>query len=257
MISFLVIAWPGVIAAIAWRGRPHAVRGRAVHARSAPLTSRSRRSPIEHLGRWVRSRARRPTDRALDRRLGWSLMVGAVLGAFHPMLVPAAVGVWLAGRWQDVRKGRRHEREIFDDGPEIVDLMLLAVEAGCTPRLALEATATWGSGPWQDALCRVVAHVDHGERFADALVALEVPLGDVARPLVVALRDAEHYGVPLVPALERLGSEMSVERRRRADERARRLPVQLLFPLVFCTLPAFVMLTVVPLLADTLSTLSI
>ncbi len=38
--------------------------------------------------------------------------------------------------------------------------------------------------------------------------------------------------------------------RRRAEARARTVPVRLLFPLVFCVLPAFVLLTVVPVLLD-------
>ena len=45
-------------------------------------------------------------------------------------------------------------------------------------------------------------------------------------------------------------------RRREAEERARRLPVQLLFPLVVCVLPAFGLLAVVPLLAGSLPALS-
>ncbi len=50
------------------------------------------------------------------------------------------------------------------------------------------------------------------------------------------------------PVLERLSVEARMVRRRRAEEAARRLPVQLLFPLVLCVLPAFVLLAVVPLL---------
>ncbi len=55
-------------------------------------------------------------------------------------------------------------------------------------------------------------------------------------------------GDPLVPVLDRLSVEARMVRRRQAEEAARRLPVQLLFPLVLCVLPAFVLLAVVPLL---------
>ena len=43
--------------------------------------------------------------------------------------------------------------------------------------------------------------------------------------------------------------------RRRAEEAARRVPGKLLFPLVFCTLPAFALLTVAPLVASALESL--
>jgi hypothetical protein len=48
-----------------------------------------------------------------------------------------------------------------------------------------------------------------------------------------------------------------VLRRRRAEEDARRLPVQLLFPLVLCVLPAFGLLAVVPLLLASLQSLQL
>ena len=61
--------------------------------------------------------------------------------------------------------------------------------------------------------------------------------------------------MPLVPGLERAGLELRLARRRRAEEAARRLPVRLLAPLLTCVLPAFVLLTVVPLLVAALRSL--
>src|SRR3712207_6889914 len=58
----------------------------------------------------------------------------------------------------------------------------------------------------------------------------------------------------LFRSLDRLAFEVRADRRRRAEEAARRVPVKLLFPLVLCTLPAFALLTMAPLLADRKST---
>jgi len=58
------------------------------------------------------------------------------------------------------------------------------------------------------------------------------------------LAGAERYGTPLLPALDRLALDARLDRRRRAEEAARRVPVKLLFPLVLCVLPAFGLLTV-------------
>jgi pilus assembly protein TadC len=59
----------------------------------------------------------------------------------------------------------------------------------------------------------------------------------------------------LAPLLERLAADARQMRRRRFDERARRLPVRLAVPLVLCTLPSFALLTVVPLLLAALTSL--
>ena len=66
---------------------------------------------------------------------------------------------------------------------------------------------------------------------------------------------SERYGAPLGAGLERLADEVRRDRRRRAEEAARRIPVKLLFPLVGCVLPAFALLTVAPLVAGALGSL--
>jgi tight adherence protein C len=73
----------------------------------------------------------------------------------------------------------------------------------------------------------------------------------LATTLVGSLRD----GSPAADGLDRLAVELRAERRRRAEEVARRVPIKLLFPLVACILPAFALLTVAPLLAGALDAL--
>src|SRR5205823_11853388 len=98
-------------------------------------------------------------------------------------------------------------------------------------------------------------HVERGQRVGDALDAVAQLLGQPARPLVRVLAGAERYGTPLLPALERLVVDARLDRRRRAEEAARRVPVKLLFPLVLCVLPAFALLTVAPLVAGAVRSL--
>ena len=91
--------------------------------------------------------------------------------------------------------------------------------------------------------------------IVDAIGALEGRWGEAARPLGRVLAEHVRHGSPLLPGLERVGVDARARRRRAAETRARRLPVLLLFPLVLCTLPAFGLLTVAPIVAGTLSSL--
>ncbi len=86
-------------------------------------------------------------------------------------------------------------------------------------------------------------------------MSFEAALDDAARttpllrPLCDALLASDRLGAPVGPVLARLAAEERTALRRRAEAHARRVPVRLLFPLVFLVLPAFVLLTVVPGLA--------
>jgi tight adherence protein B len=164
-----------------------------------------------------------------------------------------AVGAWWMRRI--VARAGADRDVIAAQQADVIDLFVLALGAGLNLRLALAAVAGHAPPAWRTALGVVVERVERGQRAADALEALVVLLGDPARPLVRVLAGAEHYGTPLLPALDRLALDARLDRRRRAEEAARRVPVKLLFPLVLCVLPAFGMLTVTPLLAGALDAL--
>ncbi len=147
--------------------------------------------------------------------------------------------------------------EISRGLPEVIDLLTLAIGSGLTPRLAFSVTAPWLGEPFGPVVNEVVHRSDSGEPFATALEIATSALGSEVRPLVSTLIASETDGAALLPALERVGDEARRRRRVAAEDRARRLPVAMLFPLVICVLPAFALLTVVPLLIGSLTELQL
>lgn len=138
---------------------------------------------------------------------------------------------------------------------DTVELVVLAVRAGHLPHSALRAVLPHAPPGVQPGLHEVLVRFDQGERFADALGALTQHLGPRAHVLVDGLAAADRDGLPLAPVLDRLAAEARADRRRRIDTLARQLPVRMSLPLVLCTLPSFVLLTVVPLLLAALTSL--
>ncbi|HET6949004.1 MAG TPA: type II secretion system F family protein [Acidimicrobiales bacterium] len=195
--------------------------------------------------------------RRADRRTGWAALCGGLLVAVSPPLGAVIVaGAALAPVARARSAQRRHEADLDDQVPDVIDLLALTAGAGLPVGAAVCAIGDRPGGPLGGALARAAAHIHHGGAVAGALDAL-ARAGPPVRPLVDALAQHDRYGAPLLPALDRAGIEARARRRRRAEEAARRLPVTLLFPLVLTTLPAFVLLTVVPLLAGSLGSLSL
>jgi tight adherence protein C len=172
---------------------------------------------------------------------------------------PAAVvlgAVWVAqGPLGRRRRARREERSVAGTLPDAVDLLLLATSAGLSLPVAHPLVAHHAPAPVGPALTRADAAARAGLPRADALEAALAPLGSRAHALAHVLGDHLRYGTPLSAGLERAGLELRLDRRRQAEQRARRVPVRLLGPLVLCVLPAFALLTVVPLLAASLQAL--
>ncbi|MEY2404355.1 MAG: tight adherence protein, partial [Acidimicrobiaceae bacterium] len=164
-----------------------------------------------------------------------------------------AIGAWWMRR---IVAGAGIDRDaVAAQQADVIDLFVLALGAGLNLRLALTAVARHAPPAWTGSLSVIVDRVVRGQRVSDALDSLPGSLGEPARPLVRVLAGAERYGTPLLPALDRLALDARHDRRRRAEEAARRVPVKLLFPLVLCVLPAFALLTVTPLLAGALDAL--
>jgi Type II secretion system (T2SS), protein F len=138
--------------------------------------------------------------------------------------------------------------------PVVVDLLGVAVGAGCTPYLAVEVAANWSPAMVAAPLAGVLRSCALGMGFASALDAT-ARATPALRPLAEALLASDRSGAPVAPTLARLADEERTALRRRAEAHARRIPVRLLFPLVFLVLPAFVLLTVIPGLASGLGRL--
>jgi tight adherence protein C len=103
-----------------------------------------------------------------------------------------------------------------------------------------------------EELAEVIRAVDLGARWRDELrrAADRIDLPDLRRT-VSALTRTETLGSSLSEAMSDLARDVRASRRAKASERARTAPVKMLFPLVFLVLPAFLLLTVVPVLLST------
>jgi tight adherence protein C len=202
---------------------------------AAPVVARARRQPVDR-----RLRPLQPTRDAPARTQ--PRLLGRVLAP----LSAGVVGRVLAGARSRLRAGR-DAAALGAELPVTLDLLGVAVGAGCTPYLAVDMAARWAPPGMASRLSGVQDACALGATFADALddLAARVP---PLRPVADALLASDRLGAPVGPALARLAAEQRAELRRHAEANARRVPVRLLFPLVFVVLPAFGLLTVIPTL---------
>jgi Flp pilus assembly protein TadB len=194
----------------------------------------------------VATRSRDPTPRRGDVALGAGLLASSALLVALPPLAPLPlVGGLLAGRIAECRATAAAQRSAVDALPDVVDLIALGVGSGLATGPALALVGPHVPPPLGPALVAVDARLRHGAGTAAAFDPLVV-VTPAARPLAALLTAAQVDGAPVVDALARLADELRSDRRRAVETRARQVPVRMLFPLVLCTLPAFVLLTIVP-----------
>jgi tight adherence protein C len=189
------------------------------------------------------------------RLVGLAALAVAAAAVSPPLTVAALAAAWVWPRWRSASARRRHDRAVLAELPEVVDLLQVAVASGLNLRLSVAALGERGPPLFGAALERAATDIAAGARVADALDTALAGLGAPARPLAIALLGSARYGTSLTATLDRLAIETRQLRRRQAEEAIRRVPVKLLFPLVLLVLPAFVLLTVVPLLASALRSL--
>ncbi len=181
------------------------------------------------------------------RRETRSRLTGAAhsLSARITSLPPARTLVRVLQAPLRARHNRRLDDEIARQVAVAVDLVAVGVGAGHTPFLAVQLGAQWSPPLVAEALDATIHGCSMGQSFDDALREMGRRMPG-ARGLAETLRTSARLGSPAAPALARLASELRADLRRRAEARARTVPVRLCFPLVGCILPAFALLTVVP-----------
>jgi len=239
----LATAWVVLIASLGWRYRPASLRPRSRFDLNVPPAV---------ITPAMRGQAG-PADAGSRRRLmvlGCGVLVASVISP-KLLIVVALVSV-AERRSRRVRQKRQQARAVMVELPEIVDFYVVGLTAGLTVAQTTRAVAEQLEGAVSSALREAVVRAEHGARLSDELAALPMVAGDGVRPLSRILVDAERHGVAIGDALGRLSHDVRIQRRRWAEIRARRVPVKLLFPLVICTLPAFVLLSIVPVLVSAL-----
>ncbi len=204
-----------------------------------------------------RARLRRfPIPQVLKTRRALAVLalVGALVFGLRIALAVAA-SLLLLRWWRERVIVARRRRELQAAMPEMVELLSVALYGGLGLQEACVAVSERVHGPLGDELARCVQQIERGQRFDDALVEFRDRAGTAYRGVVSAILATQRYGLPLAATLERLGSEARAERRRLADARARRLPVQMIFPLVLLFLPSVLLVVVVPVMGAALSQL--
>ncbi len=182
------------------------------------------------------------------------LAIGIVLP--WPGLLLAPVLAVVGARLPSILAGRaatRHRAALDADVPQLLDLLAAGSSAGLSAQLALRRAVDAIDGPLATELTTVLSRVDLGARWRDELGELVERSGssDLRRAVSVLSR-TETLGVSLEESTAELAATVRAARRAAVTERARTAPVKMLFPLVFLVLPAFLLLTVVPVLLTTL-----
>ena len=187
--------------------------------------------------------------------LAGALAACAVLAAFSaarglrrrpPVVVGPPSG--RVGRRSRRRRARRVEREV----PQLLDLLAAGSTAGLSAELSLRRAAEALRGPLGEDIRTIAHRSDLGARWREELETYAIRSGSVdLRRTVAVLQRTERLGSSLADATRELAATVREARRSATLERARTAPVKMLFPLVFLILPAFLLLTVVPVLLTT------
>jgi tight adherence protein C len=156
-------------------------------------------------------------------------------------IVPMVLGMYIPNIWLHMRTSARRTA-ITNSLPDALDLLVVCVESGmgldqALSRIAREMAAT--NPELAGELNTVILELRAGKTRSDALKNLARRVGiDDMNSLVTLIVQADTFGTSIATTLRVYSDHMRTTRYQRAEEIAAKLPVKMLFPLIFFILPA-------------------
>ncbi len=148
---------------------------------------------------------------------------------------------WLA-RAVEARK-----QKVLHELPTFVELLLVSVEAGLGLDQAVSHAVTGLHGPLGAEMGRYLAEARMGASRQEAFEAVDRRTGvEELRAVLRSLAQSETMGVALGPMLRSQATDARAAQAQRAREQAGKAPVKMLFPLVFCVMPALFVVVLGP-----------
>lgn len=174
--------------------------------------------------------------------------LGGVTGLLGFALVAGVVTMtWVAPMSVVRRKADERLRKIEYDLPELIDLLVVTVEAGLGFQAALRLAGERVGGPLGDELRLTLQEQALGLTLIESLEHwLDRCDTPSVRSFVRAVTQGERLGLSVGQILRNLAQEMRKRRRAYAEERAQKAPVKILFPLVFLIFPALFVVVLGP-----------
>lgn len=161
-------------------------------------------------------------------------------------LLLTVVGYYLP-EWILRGKSASRQKEIQRHLPDALDLLSITVEAGLGFDAAVARVARQSGGALGEEMHRVLQEMQIGKSRADALRDLgERSTVPELKSFVLAMVQADVFGIAIGGVLRIQASEMRMKRRQRAEERAQRIPVKIVFPLIFCIFPSLFIVVLGP-----------
>lgn len=161
----------------------------------------------------------------------------------------AALGYFLPNAFLQQRIAHR-KREIFESFPDALDLTTVCVEAGLGLDAALARVGDemrLKSTPLAEELHLVTLELRAGSTRERALRNLALRTGvEEIDALVAMLVQADRFGTKVADSLRVHSDSLRTKRRLRAEEAAAKIPVKLLFPLIFCIFPSMLLVLLGP-----------
>ena len=165
------------------------------------------------------------------------------------LLVASAIGYYLPN-YLLAKAIATRQREIFENFPDALDLMTVCMEAGLGTEAAMNKVAeemVHKSPTLADELRLVNLELRAGSPRDRALRNLAMRTGvEEVEGFVTMIIQADRFGTSIAQSLRVHSETVRTLRRQKAEETASKIPLKLLFPLIFCIFPALMLVIIGP-----------